>query len=348
MNGKGLWIALSVVAAVVVLGLALLVVRKKPDGSTTADKTASTVVDAGAGCNAPKTLALMPLLSADDPQLIIWATGDVRMELDGELVFAPPDAPKSLKPGPHKLKVDGKREGKEETAFRVLPGKHGFFFASTLPDIGLVIVRTGTICESCDEATGMEDLKHSPREDSASYLIKEAARILRQQKWSDARELLKGVAPKDRKTEAFLTVAAAYYGQANQAPQALEMIETAAKTHPKSGLALLWQGFAQMKEKEKERREKVLLQRWNKLTERFSNLVSRFEPEVRGIVDAHSRRLETLSTAYATAAEKHDLGQQEQLVTSAHEILEQFVDQIRAQRPDDCDFQSKVVAAALQ
>lgn len=346
MNGKGVWVALSVVAAAAVVGLVVLVLRDKPRATLPVGKTAT--ADAGPACNAPKTLALMPLPSADDPQLVIWATGDVRMELDGELVFAPPDTPKLVKPGPHKLRIDGKREGKEETSFRVLSGKQAFFFASTLPDVGLVVVRAGTICESCDEATGLEDLKHAPRGDSAAYLLKEAARILRQQKWSDARALLKGVAPKDRKSEAFLTVAAAYYGQANQTPQALEMVEAAAKAYPKSGLGLLWQGFTDLKTKQKERREKVLLQRWNKLTERFSNLVSRFEPEVRGIVDAHSRRLETLSTAYATAAEKHDLEQQEQLVTSAHDLLEQFVEQIRAQRPDDCDFQTKVVAAALQ
>lgn len=345
MSGRNLWLALAVVAALAVGAFVVLVGKKKAPAP---QPSVAVVADAGAECNAPKTLALLPLPSADDPPVILWATGDVRMELNDELVFAPPDSPKTLKSSSHKLRVEAKTAGKEETTFRVLRQRPAFFYATSMPDVGLVLVRHGTLCESCDEPTGTEQLQYAARKDSTNYLLRETAKVLRQEKWTEARDFLAGVPPKDRQSEAFRILAAALFGQANQPTQALEQLESIAKTNPKSPVAQLISGFAALKASEEKRREKVLLMRWNKLTERYSNLVSRFEPEVRGFVDRHARRLETLSSAYSKASETHDVPKQEELVRAAQELVEQFVEEIRAQKPEDCDFQSKVVAAALQ
>lgn len=341
---RSVWLGLSVTAALLVVGGVVLVNSKKRQPATT---VTTTTADAG-GCRVERNLSLMPLLAADDPPVILWATGDVRLELNGALAFAPPDSPITLKSASHKLEVDGQAAGREETSFRVLRSRPAFFFAAVLPEEGLVLVRNGTLCESCEAPTGSEELEFAARRDSTNYLLKESAKVLRSEKWTEARELLRGVPPKDRKREEFRLIAAALFGQANQGSHAMAQLEALAKQKPKSSVAQLLQQFEGLKLLENARREKVLLQRWNKLTERFSALVAKFEPQVRGVVEAHSRRLEALSEAYGKAAQTHDLATQEELVAGALGLLEEFVEQIRAQRPDDCEFQTKVVAAALQ
>lgn len=338
------WLTVSIAAGLLVVGGVVLVKTRKPQAVTQAAVPAPD----NEACRAPKTLSLMPLPAADDPPAIIWATGDVRLELNDAVAFAPPDAPVTLKTGPHSLKVDGKLAGREQTRFRVMRSTPAFFFATVLKQQGLVLVRFGTLCESCEPPTNTEELVYKPGRDSTAYLLKESAKLLRAEKWTEARDLLRAVPPKDRASESFRLIAAALFGQANQNAEALAQLKALAKDNKGSPVAQVLSAFEALKVSERSRREKVLMQRWNKLTDRFAGLVARFEPEVRGAVEGHSRRLEALSSAFAKAAETKDVLAQEDLVRAAHGLLEEFVEQIRAQRPDDCDFQTKVVAAALQ
>jgi len=113
------------------------------------------------------------------------------------------------------------------------------------------------------------------------------------------------------------------------------------------GLILL-EALGALEKSERARRAQVLLARWNKLTERFAALVSRFQKEAPGPVTSHSKRFESLSVAFNTATRDDRLSGQQQAVEGAEATVRALARDIRAARPEDCGLQKDVLGALVR
>jgi hypothetical protein len=124
--------------------------------------------------------------------------------------------------------------------------------------------------------------------------------------------------------------------------------EALAALPPGDGLAALLRSVDGWEESEARRRSEVTLARWNRLTERYGALVSRFEYQVPAQTAGAAQRLEALSGAFELAARAKDDEGMESALAAAEAALGTLVAQVRGARPADCRFQAEVVATALK
>lgn len=301
-----------------------------------------------AACTAPTEVSLHPFSNAEDPPAILWAERDARLELDGEPAFSPPEAPKHFKVGAHTFKASAPASSPMSSGFRLDPWKPALVFATTDEELGLVVVRLGGLCTSCKPPLVKPSLSYAKHTDTLIYLYRDAARLLRNEDWTGARELLAGVPMVSRTERPYLLLLAMFMTQTGQPEEAIAALRTLARRDPKGSLSSLLDRFQALAEGEQTRRAETVLNRWNKVTDRYGALIAKFEADARGASESHARRLEKLSDAFTTAAEKKDVLREDELERAAETAVAELVTAIRAARPDDCAFQSQVVATALQ
>jgi len=99
---------------------------------------------------------------------------------------------------------------------------------------------------------------------------------------------------------------------------------------------------------EPRRHAEVTMSRWNKLTEHFQALISRFGNEAPGPVHDAAERLSSLSTAFTAARGQNVLFEQDKILAAAEKALLETLTQIRSARPRDCVFQANVVSTVTR
>ncbi|MFL5320291.1 MAG: hypothetical protein ACJ790_11595 [Myxococcaceae bacterium] len=347
-QSRAKWIALSAAAAVLLLVVAVLAPRlvSTPPNKPKSDPVHEAGVAVDAGCRVPDKLTLHPLPGAEDPPLVLFAEGNTKVMVDGTASFSGTDAPKHFKVGEHALRIESEGSQPINTNVRVDPWKPGLLYMPHDELLGTLLIRVDAQCTVCRAPVVKQTLGFAKRSDSKEYLLRESARQLRDHDFAAAGELLRGVPMKERKDRRFVLLAAMYYSEVSQPSDVAATLEELSKLD--SGFAKLNDGMEELRISERLRRNKILLARWNKLTDRYSALVSRFEPQVRASMEERARRFEKLSDAFTKAAEAKDVLHEDELVRAAEDNLSDLVDAIRGTAPNDCAFQASVVATALQ
>ncbi len=228
----------------------------------------------------------------------------------------------------------------------MLPFEAGLFHAKRTPGAGLTLVRLGTICLSCGEALDVARLDPSPSDSKPSALFVGAASALRTDDWRSAAEALAQVPPKLRGKDEFLRLSAAVYADSLGTRQARAALDQAAKQDPELKAALA--AFDRAVAAEGERRVKLVVNRWNKVTDRFATFSQKYEPLARNPVAAASERMVGLTPAFEKGMEEKDPAAMEAATRSAEQTLLQLATLVRGLKPSDCPFQNEVAAALLQ
>ncbi len=323
------------------LALLLLLLAGCPKPSTP-----TAALDAGVACPPIAVKPPRPLAGAEGPPLLLWATGEVRLFVDGQAAFSPPESPRFFPAGEHTLKVEAPGRPPLETRFRLSPFTPALFHAEVRDDV-LTLVRLGSVCTSCTPPVIPPELTFARSKATAMVLFEDAAAALQRDDWASAAAKLKGVRPADRSHPLFLRLAAAVYASAampDEGRRALRGIS--AKQSPE--LPALLAALERLEASERKREQDVVMARWNATTERFGRLVSHFESELPGATAAGAARLAELSRAFESAMRARDVVEQDITLRAAEAALEQLVAQLRSSRPDDCAFQNDVVATLVR
>jgi hypothetical protein len=298
-------------------------------------------------CVVPKVVPVRALPEADDPPVILWAVGEVRLFVDDAPAFSAPDAPRHFKVGEHALRVEATGAEPIRTRFQLDAFTAALFHAQREERMGLSLVRLGSACASCAPPLDLVKLEVEPSDVRPAALLESAAGALRRDEWLRAATFLRGVPVADRSNGAFRRLASVVYADGLQPELArAELGQVPEKQAPDlSNLLAKWDA---LQTREKARRGEVVRARWNKVTERFQGLIGRFNTEAPGPTATASRRLAELSAGFERAQDKGDSLDEERLLAAAEQTLLGAVVDIRASHPEDCDFQAAVVAKVMQ
>ncbi|MGQ0506604.1 MAG: hypothetical protein ACT4TC_14925 [Myxococcaceae bacterium] len=338
-RAQAIWLTLCCLAALAIIASQVLGNRPKapplPPPRAELD---------GGGCEVPAEISVRPNSTADAPPSVLVAVPPVKLFLDGEPVYAGADAPRQVRAGEHELRAEAPGEAPLVTRLRVDAFTPFLVHAERSPSpVGITLLRAGTVCVSC--ASPLNDVKLDFRKQAvrAPALLATAAEALRKDDWANAAEALRGVPVKARKDPLFLRLASAVHSASLQ-PELSKQEAAASSVEVK----VLLEKLDTLKLAEGTRRHSVLLARWNKLTERFGAVTQRFQPDAPGAVAAGSSRFDSLSKAFEVAARGQKVTEEDELVGAAEVTLVTLVGQIRRARPEDCLFQTEVVATALR
>ena len=280
--------------------------------------------------------------------MVLWSAGDARLFLDGQAAFSPPDAPRRISVGEHRIRLESPGQEPLETQVRIDPFTPALFHGELDPEAGLNLVTVGAVCASCTEAVSPLRLSFEPAEVASHTLLISAAQALRKNDWQRAATFLRGVPVKARRPSAlFHRLAAAAFNDAVQPQKARAELEALPAAERKE-LEKLLRALDALRQAELKRQAEVVVLRWNKVTERFQALIQRFGTKATGPTQSASRRLGELSSAFESALGAKDLLQQERLLRAAEDALSSVATQIRAAHPTDCPFQAEVVGTLVQ
>lgn len=332
------WLVACGIAAVVLIAIVfalLQVSRRRP---------ATTLVMAPTPqrCALPEEVPIRALSEAEAPPVLLWASGQVRIYVDEVATFSPPEDPKRLAPGEHRLRVEAEGHEPLRTSFRIDPYTPALIHAQLDDALGITLARLGTVCTSCPAPSLEVELDVPTHAAPTDLMLVHAARALRSDDWKSAAGFLASVAVSRRSEPLFRRLAAAVYVGAAQPSDARR--ELAAVAQRSSELKMLLERLEQLEGEERRREREVLLARWNRTTERFGHLMERFQGEVPGEISNASLRLAALSRSFEQALRDDDLGRQEAALRAGEEVLSLFVHQLRSRRPADCTFQAAVLA----
>jgi hypothetical protein len=289
----------------------------------------------------------LALPGADDPPVLLWAVGGVRLMVDGAAAYSSPDEPKHLSVGDHILRAEAEGLEPLEIRFHVEPFVPALLHVQADEGVGLSVAFVGVTCRSCEFANVVPSLDPEPREMPVKELLPGAAASLRRSDWRRAAGYLRQVPASERKRPPFTRLAASFYASTLQDEKARAALASipAAKAND---LGRLMDALGRLEKSERARRAQVLLARWNKLAERFAALSGRFQGDAPGPVTAHSKRFEGLSLAFNTAVRDDRLPGQQRAVEGAEATVRALAADIRAARPNDCGFQKDVLGALVR
>ena len=345
MKGSArLWAAACVAALCATAAMAVLL---RSRAATLQAKRARVAADAGRACVVPDAVPLRPLPDADNPPVILWGVGGVRLWVDDQPAFSDPEHPKHYKVGEHTLFAEAAGAEPLKTRFRLDAFEPALFHALHQPGIGVSVVRLGAVCTSCPEAQSPVSLAYERAEASPAALMADAASALRRDEWSRAAARLRGVPSSSRGGADFHRLAAAVYADSLASAKARAELEAIPAT-ASADLARLLKQLDGLSKSEEARRAQVVRQRWNKVTERFQALIERFSAQAPGPTVAASHELKKLSSLFDASETQAATIQEERLLGSAEKTLLSVVVEVRAAKPDDCDFQASVVATLFQ
>jgi hypothetical protein len=349
MKGSArLWAVACVVALGATASLAVVLKAKlRARASAGADAGSLPPKRPGTACVVPKAVPVRALPDADDPPVILWAVGAVRLFVDDAPAFSAPDAPRHFKVGEHILRVEAAGAEPIRTRFQLDAFSPALFHAQRDERLGLSLVRLGSACVSCAQPLDLVKLDAEPSDVRPAALLDGAAGALRRDEWLRAAAFLRGVPLAERNASAFHRLASVVYADGLQ-PELARNELGAVPERQSPDLANLLSRWDALQTQEKVRRGEVVRARWNKVTERFQGLIGRFNTEVPGPTATASRRLAELSAGFERAQDKGDSLEEERLLAAAEQTLLGAVVDIRAARPEDCDFQAAVVAKVMQ
>ncbi|MBX5481868.1 MAG: hypothetical protein IRZ16_08535 [Myxococcaceae bacterium] len=348
-----LWIAAcagaALLLAAVVVGLSSLHRPALPRGETSRP-VAEAHADAGAaaGC----TVALPSLRRAEpfaeNPPVILWAVGDVRLFLDGKPAFSPPEAPKRFPPGSHEVRVEAPGREPITATLRFSPYQPVLIHAEDDGDAGLTLVQVGAVCTSCEPPVVPLDSFPVPKKArpkaAPDALLQSAAAALRTSRWQEAALALGALPPKARTGTLYHRLAAATWTGAVAFQKARAELSTI--TGPDANeLDRLLARLAALAAEEQTRNARVVMARWNRVTEQHAALL-RSANGIPGLDLAGSeRRMVKLSGDFNAAAARKDVAEQERIFAAAEEVAQTLLSELIAARKDDCALRARVATA---
>lgn len=254
----------------------------------------------------------------------VFFTGSAPLTLDGTPARSGPVAP-----GEHVVRGDG-----VQLTFRLEPFQPAWFDAEVIPGLGLTLVWLGAACQSCPPALDAVKLDYTRTSAADPDLLASAAAALRANDWRGAAAKLRAVSPKARALVPYRRLAAHVLQATRQPAAALEQLKDLAPA-----------AWTAARATEAARESTLGMQRWNLITEKFSQLLEQFALDAPGPVQLATGRLSELTASFLEASRKQDYVGQDALVKAAEEALAQFVRTLRRTRPDDCDFQARISAS---
>ena len=313
-------------------------VRGAPPGLARAAK-----VDAGATCTGPVPTLVRAHPDAEGPPLLLWAVGEVRLFLDGEAVFSPPEAPRHFTSGEHVLRIEAEGHAPMETRLRLDAFTPALVHAQVDGAAGITAVRVGTVCMSCASPVSPLELGSAPTGEPMEPLMNRAAHALRREDWREAAELLRAVPVKARRTPLFRRLEAATWLAAAEPMRARAAAE-AIRGPEAHELDRLLARLAELEKEEQQRYASVVLTRWNRITEQHAALLRAATGQVQVNADELNRRMEALSAAFNEARAQGDAIEQERVFVAAEKTTAELLAGLVAERPNDCAFQTRLAA----
>lgn len=304
---------------------------------------------AGAGCDVPP-LAFPPMSAQGAPQVLLSGGPGVRFWIDGERALGPLDEPRAYPPGERTLRVEADGEEGLQTRFRLDPFAPALFHATVEPGAGLSLVRLGVVCRSCSGAFAELDLGKGPAGAGADAQVRfrEAARAMREDDWQLAATILRDVPARARKEGTFLRLASSVYAAAI-APQRAREVLGGLTGADRAALQPALAAWDRAVEQEQARRLRLLVARWNRLTDRFADFGQRYEPSIRSQMGAAALRMEQLSPHFEAAVSAGDESAQEAAILAVEALLLRLARDVLGTRPEnDCAFQAEVSATLLR
>jgi hypothetical protein len=290
------------------------------------------------GCG-PQRADFHPLPDAESPPVIFWAAGAARLFVDDQPAFSAPDHPRRLAPGEHAVRIEAGGAEPILTRIRVDPFTPVLLHAELDPQVGLSLVRLGAHCLPCQPAPKPVDLSPARNTKSGSTLPASAGH-LRHDRWPPAADAIRHASPADRTRPIFFRLAAITAEDGAQHDLARALLDRAET----NDLKTLLPAFDRLTAAEAKRRKDVTLARWNKLTEWFASLSSRYQGDASSPVSAATKRFSQLSQVFDTAVREGKLDQQAEVVRGGEQALTELVKELRALKPDDCRFQQDLSA----
>jgi len=330
-------------ASALLLTAVVLFLAGRPGPPTS---TSTSAMIGGTDAGNPSCSAAAPRLVRGDPEaegppVILWAVGDVRLFLDGEPVFSPPDAPKHFAPGEHTLRAEAEGHEPFETRIRLDPFTPALVHAQLDGEAGITVVRLGMTCASCE--TPLSPIRLgvvSSKEPAQAHFVRAAA-ALRKDDWRTAIAQLEQVSPAVRETPQFYRLASSTWLAAANPAYALFLAEQL-KGDDAHELDRLVVRMKELTTSEWNRYDRVVLERWNRLTEQHAALLRAGTGKVGIDLRALNERMEALSGTFASAK---NVFEREAVLLSAEENTRVLLAQLVAERPGDCSFQAALTAA---
>lgn len=355
-NGSKTWQLAALVALVAVAAVLLLMVARKRarqrEGQPQAHRTmpgadAGTRLIAETHCNLPP-LAFPTLNSHGAPPVLLSGPGKARFFIDGTQVFSATDAPKTFPLGEHSLKVELDGQDSIDTRFRLDAFTPALFHVTVEPEAGLSLLRLGVVCKSCAPAFAEVDFSF-PRgvAGDTQLRLREAARAMREDDWQLASTILRNVPPKDRRNGTFIRLSSSVYSAAIAPDRAREILRQLAGADQKA-LRPVLADYEKAADSEAARRQKLLINKWNKLTDRFAAFGQNYEPAIRSQMGAAALRMEQLSPHFEQAVNAKDEAEQETTIKAVEDLMVRLAKDLLATRPTDCAFQQEIAAALLK
>ena len=269
-------------------------------------------------CEPAPEVPLLALPGADDPPVLLWAVGGVRLSVDGAAAYSSPEEPKHLAVGDHTLRAEADGDEPLEIRFRVTPFVPALLHVQADEGVGLSLAFAGVTCRSCEFANVPPALAPEPRALPARELLPGAASSLRRGDWRRAAGYLRQVPASQRKHPLFSRLAAGVYAATLQDDKARAALAS------------------------------IPARKANDLGRLLDALSSRFQKDAPGAVTSHAKRFEGLSLAFNTAVRDSRLPAQQQAVEGAEATVRELAKDIRAARPDDCGLQKDVLGALVR
>jgi hypothetical protein len=295
-----------------------------------------------AACGLPNP-SLRPFPEADHAPGLFSAEKGVTLLLDGKALTPEEGTPVPLVPGEHVLEARALGMAPLEWRFVPEPYRPVLGVVRMDAELGLSAIRLGARCATCIAPLAPVALAGGGSRNPSSTLQRDAAKALRGTDWQSAARNLKEV-PNARRTVLFHRLASATYAAADMPESALRESEEAAKDD--AGLQRALADWKKLRVDEALRRSRVRMDRWNASTERFSQMLQKFEGASPGAAQQASRRMEPLGVAFRLATKEQDVEAADAVVRSAEEVLARWVEQLQTAHPKDCEFQARVLAEA--
>ena len=326
------WLGACCVAALLLALSALLLLRRSR-------ARAAAQAQGAAACAVPAQLPLRALPEEEYAPVLAAAEAGVDLRIDGE----PVHSARLLPAGEHTVRAQAAGAQALEWRLRFDAYTPALLHAQADAHAGLTLVALGAVCSSCPAPLRPESLAPQRSGTPPAALLSGAAQQLRSGDWVHAAEALRGVTGKAREGALYLRLAAAVHAASLQPDVARRTLEALPRREA-GALPRLLRAFDARTVEETRRRSAVTLARWNRVTERYSALVQRFESQVPAPATCAGKRLEALSSSFEMAALVEDDVGMERALAAAEAALGTLVAQVRGARPHDCAFQAEVVA----
>src|SRR5690348_1634999 len=110
------WLSACAASALLLCAVVVWLARSRPAPTV---GTTPAATEAGIACAGPLPSLVRAQPEADGPPLPLWAVGEVRLFLDGEAVFSPPEEPRHFGSGEHLLRIEAEGQQPVETRIRL-------------------------------------------------------------------------------------------------------------------------------------------------------------------------------------------------------------------------------------